>query len=452
MMRFDTRDLVYLDKPELDREFTRVLNVCNGCRLCDNLCPPFTDLFDRIDAEDDILTAAGSHTHNPVDELKESDYKNLTDTCYQCKLCYPKCPYTPPHEYQLDFPRLLLRAQAIDVKQNGKSFKHKLRDSILGDADKAAAIASKFTGVFNWVNRNPLARSLMQTAVGIHKKKKLPTFFSESFVKRNKKNEHKTINQPIDKVALFYTCVLNNNRPWVAEQFKEVLEANNIEVIVPAQECCGMPELGTGDLSRVYPKVGRNIDRLLPLVQQGYKIIAMSPSCSMMLRLEYENYASDKEGAKLLSAATLDPCEYLMQIYRSGNLKTNFTHISPMKVSYHVPCHLKVQNIGFQTRDLMKLIPGVDVTTIQQCSGHDGSFSMKEEYYEISLDAGKKLFKAIEKEKPATVASDCSLAHLHIEQGSGEVPLHPIEIVYQAMGFTKFLNKESKKNETDSIR
>lgn len=439
MMRFDPHDPKYFDKQELDSEYKRVVDICNGCRLCDNLCPPFVDLFDRIDAEDDKLTAVGKGNENPVLELKQSDYKHVTDTCYQCKLCYPKCPYTPPHEYQLDFPRLLLRAQAIDVKENGKSLQHKLRDSFLGDADKTGKIAQQFNTLFNWANKNEAVRSLMQTTLGIHKDKKIPEYYKPDFEKRFEKEHARVQVEAVDKVALFYTCLMNNNRPWVGEQFAEILEAHNISIVVPEQECCGMPELGTGELDRVFPKVDRNVKRLLPLVEAGYKIIAMSPSCSMMLRLEYEQYAHDKEAAKKLAAATLDPCEYLMQLHRKKILHSDFPGAAEMKISYHIPCHLKVQNIGYQTRDLLKLIPGSAVTMIQQCSGHDGSFSMKQEYYEISLDAGKKLFKAIEKEKPAQVASDCSLAHLHIEEGTGEIAVHPIEIVYQAMGFTKHL-------------
>jgi Fe-S oxidoreductase len=442
MMRFDVHDPAYLDKQELAGEFACVVNICHGCRLCDNLCPPFTNLFDRIDAEDDRLTAATLHTHNPVDHLTTDDYKNVTDTCYQCKLCYPKCPYTPPHEYQLDFPRLLLRAHAIDVKENGKSFRDRLRDSLLGDADKTGRIAARFTKVFNWANRNHIMRSLMHRVVGIHRDKKMPIFYRKRFSDRNATEPSPKIKSSKDKVALFYTCLLNNNRPWVPSQFKEILEANNIEVIVPEQECCGMPELGTGNISTVLPKVNRNIARLLPLVKRGYKIIAMSPSCSMMLRLEYENYTADKEAARLLSTATLDPCEYLMKLYRSDMIRFDFNDTTQRKISYHIPCHLKVQNIGYQTRDLMKLIPGVEVTMLQHCSGHDGAFSMKKEFYEVSLEAGKKLFTAIEKEQPATVASDCSLAHLHIDEGTGETALHPIEIVYTAMGLTNNLRWE----------
>jgi glycerol-3-phosphate dehydrogenase subunit C len=441
MMRFDPHDPKYWDKKELQTEFTRVVDICNGCRLCDNLCTPFVDLFDRIDAEDDKLTAKGIGHENPVMELTKTDYKNVVDYCYQCKLCYPKCPYTPPHEYQLDFPRLLLRAQAIEVKEHHKTFKESLRDNFLGDADRIGTLSEKMTGLMNWANNNPTARAMMETTIGIHRDKKLPVYQEETF--RSWFDNHPMTKkpEPTDKVALFYTCMVNNNKPWIGKQFVEILENHNIQVLAPEQECCGMPELGTGELERVYAKVNRNVKRLSALVDAGYKIIAMSPSCSMMLREEYVLYASDKVGAQKIKENMADPCEYLMQLHRKKILKTDFPVQAAEKITYHVPCHLKVQNIGFQSRDLLKLLPNTQVQTVQQCSGHDGSFSMKKEYYQISLHEGRKLFKAIEKEKPAVVASDCSLAHLHIEEGTDEQALHPIEIVYQAMGLTQFLNK-----------
>ena len=438
MMRFDPHEPEYWNKQELDSEFSRVVNICNGCRLCDNLCPPFNDLFDRIEAEDDKLTASGHAHENPVSNLKKEDYKHTVDTCYQCKLCYPKCPYTPPHEYQLDFPRLLLRSQAIDVKENGKSFKEKLRDEFIGNADRTGAIAERLTGVMNWADQNPTARSVMEMSIGIHRDKKLPIYYKETFRSWYDNNPAGKRVEPIDKVALFYTCLVNNNKPWIGKQFVEILEKHNIEVIAPEQECCGMPELGTGELEKVYSKVDKNIKRLLPIVNAGYKVIAMSPSCSMMLKLEYPLYASDKEAAKKIAAATLDPCEYLMQLKKKNIFMADFPVPVAEKITYHLSCHLKVQNIGFQSRDLLKLIPGVEVNTIQQCSGHDGSFSMKKEYYEISLDVGKKLFKGIERDKPTLVASDCSLAHLHIAEGTGKEAMHPIEIIYKAMGLTKY--------------
>ena len=442
-MVFDPHDPAYWDRQDAQKEFTRILDVCNGCRLCDGLCPPFNDLFDKIDEIDDRQTAAGIGQENPVLQLAAPDYKKVVDYCYQCKLCYPKCPYTPPHEYQLDFPRLLLRQQAIEVKEDGKSVKEKFRDAFLGDADRTGAIGSAVPGLMNWANHNPTVRSLMEATIGIHHDKKLPTYYGDTFRDWMDNRPKVTIAEPIDKVALFFTCMVNNNKPWIGKQYVEMLEANGVLVVAPEQECCGMPELGTGNVAKTTATADRNVARLLPIVNQGYKIIAMSPSCSLMLRDEYALYATDKVAAKLIEGAIMDPCEYLMHLNRKKLLKLEFPVSVGKEISYHLPCHLKFQNIGYPSRELLKLLPETQVTMIQQCSGHDGSWSMKKEYYEISLQVGKKLFTAIEKQQPnALVVSDCVLAHLHIEQGTHTEPLHPIEVLYKAMGFSKHTRPE----------
>ena len=439
-MVFDTHDPLYFNAADLQSEFTRIMDVCNGCRLCDALCPPFTDVFDRIDQEDDQLTAVGHGNENPVHELKQADYDHVVDTCYQCKLCYPKCPYTPPHEYMLDFPRLLLRADAIRTKEKGKPLQHWIRDQITGDTDRSGAIGAAIPGVMNWAATNSLARLALERTAGIDRRKKLPTYHKETFHAwfHNRKQEKKSA--PLDRVALFYTCMVDANKPWIGKQYVEILEKFNIEVLAPEQECCGMPELGTGNVDAVTKTVDRNVKRLLPLVDAGYSLVAMSPSCSLMLRQEYGHYATDKAAAERIMAATVDPCEYLMRLYKAKKITFDFSVSVGTTYTYHLPCHLRVQNVGFNSRDLLKLIPGLEVTMVQQCSGHDGSWSSKKEYYEISLDVGKKLFKAIESNKPAPVAGDCTLAHLHIEEGTGERAMHPIEVIYQAMGLSDFIH------------
>ncbi len=447
-MVFDTKNPLYWNSADLQAEFTRVLEVCHGCRLCDGLCPPFSDVFDRIDAEDDKLTAAGRTHDNPVHELTKADYDHTVDYCYQCKLCYPKCPYTPPHEYMLDFPRLLLRADAIKTKEHGKTLQQKLRDEITGDTDRAGKIGAALPGVMNWAANNKFGRNLLESVAGIDHRKKLPTYQKETFHawwnKRHSSVVPHTTPQPPPlaeegelKVALFYTCMIDQNKPWIGKQYVEILEKFGIEVILPEQECCGMPELGTGNIEKVTKTVDRNIARLLPYVDAGMKIIAMSPSCSMMLRQDYAHYTTDKAAAERVMAAVMDPLEYLLRLHREKKIALEFPVSIGEKITYHLPCHLRVQNVGYNSRDLMKMIPGLTVTMIQQCSGHDGAWSSKKEFYEISLDVGKKLFKAIDKEKPASVASDCSLAHLHIEEGTGERALHPIEIIYRAMGLSE---------------
>lgn len=433
-MVFDSHDPLYWNSADLQAEFTRVLEVCHGCRLCDGMCPPFVDIFDRIDAEDDKLTVAGKTHDNPVLELKKADYDHTVDLCYQCKLCYPKCPYTPPHEYMLDFPRLLLRADAIKTKEHSKTLQQKLRDEITGDTDRSGKIGAAIPGIMNWAANNELGRKALETIAGIDHRKKLPVYQKETFQVWWRKQKTHALSRPLDTVALFYTCMIDQNKPWIGEQYVKILEKLGIEVTIPEQECCGMPELGTGNIEKVTKTVDRNIARLLPYADAGMKIIAMSPSCSMMLRQDYAHYATDKAAAERVMAAVMDPLEYLMRLHREKKITLEFPVSVGEKITYHLPCHLRVQNVGFNSRDLMKMIPGLTVNMVQQCSGHDGSWSSKKEYYEISLDVGKKLFKAIDKEKPTPVASDCSLAHLHIEEGTGEHALHPIEIIYKAMG------------------
>ncbi len=259
-MVFDTHDPLYWNSADLQAEFTRVLEVCHGCRLCDGMCPPFVDIFDRIDAEDDKLTAAGGgdatlHAGNPVLELKKADYDHTVDLCYQCKLCYPKCPYTPPHEYMLDFPRLLLRADAIKTKEHGKTLQQKLRDEITGDTDRSGKIGAAIPGIMNWAANNNLGRKALETFAGIDHRKKLPAYQKETF-QAWWKNRIQPPPNPLllkegEKVALFYTCMIDQNKPWIGEQYVKILEKLGIEVTVPEQECCGMPELGTGNIEKV---------------------------------------------------------------------------------------------------------------------------------------------------------------------------------------------------------
>lgn len=443
MMTFDPHTPEYWDGKDLQQEFTRVLDICNGCRLCDGLCPPFVDVFDRIDEIDDALTAQGKGKENPVLELKGSDYKHVVDYCYQCKLCFPKCPYTPPHEYMLDFPRLLLRAQAIEVKEQGKTLTERVRDQFIGDADRTGAIGAAVPGVMNWANNNPAVRLLMEKTLGIHRDKELPKYYKETFRDWFDKRGHKKLDQPKERVAIFFTCQINSNKPWIGKQFVEILERHGIEVLMPEQECCGMPELGTGNVDWVIETVDRNVARLKPIVDQGYKIITMSPSCSLMLRTEYAHYATNKEAARAIQAQVMDPSEYLLSLVRKKTIQLHFTEQQERLISYHLPCHLRVQNIGYPSRDLLKQIPNAKVNMIQQCSGHDGAWSMKQEFYEISLDVGKKLFKGIEKEPPTHVASDCTLAHLHIHEGTDRLSLHPIEIVYDALGYSEHQSYET---------
>lgn len=430
MMTFDPTLPVFWDEADLKKEMLRIFDVCHGCRLCDKLCPSFDLLFRRIDREDDLLTAAKS-LENSVEKLRDDDHRKISDLCYQCKLCYSKCPYVPPHQYELDFPRLLLREQAIHAKTNGLSF----RDKLLADPDRAGKIGSTFPALMNRANANSLSRMIMEKTVGIHHQKKMPTYYGETFedwfakwkLKQSKKEN------PAGRVAFFSTCLVNFNNPQIGKAAIKVFDYNNIEIVSCMKSCCGIPNISIGDIDTAKQKADLNIETLHALIEDGFEIVIPSPSCSLMVRQEYTRIASDKTKATIVAGHSYDLCEYLMKLHKERKLKMDFKHEGG-DIVYHLPCHLKAQNIGYKSRDVLQLIPGTKVEMVQQCSGHDGQFAMKKEYYQISLDVGKKLFDRINKSGSIAVVSDCAFAHLHIDEGTGKPSLHPIEVLAKAYG------------------
>jgi len=431
MVNYDSRTEEYWSKESVKHEMDRIFDICNGCRLCDNLCPSFVFLFDRIDEEDDKLTKVGERG-DPLKRLTGDDYQHVVDLCYDCKLCFPKCPYVPPHQYMLDFPRLMLRARAVHSKKEGIPF----RERMLGKTEFLGKVGSVVAPLMNWVNQNRLSRVMMEKTIGIHRDKALPKYCSETFVAWFKKHQKEKIQNSTGKnarVVFFYTCSVNYNYPDIGKEAVAVLEKNDIEVICPEQVCCGMPQLGSGNIKEATKNVDANVKALTEVVKAGYDIVIPGPSCSLMMKQEYPHLSSKAEEAQLISQHSFDICEYLMKLHREGKLNTDFKQ-SAGKIVYHVPCHIRAQNIGLKSRDLIKLIPDTEIEVVQNCSGHDGTWSMKREYYEMSLKVGDRLFKRMENAQPATIVSDCPLSHLHIAQGTKRESLHPIQIIHKAYG------------------
>ncbi len=430
MMTFDPELPVFWDEVDLKKEMFRIFDICNGCRLCDKLCPSFDLLFRRIEEEDDLLTAEKS-LKNPVENLTDDDFRKVSDLCYQCKLCYPKCPYVPPHRYELDFPRLLLREQAIQTKKSGISF----RDRLLSDPDRAGKMGSMFPSLMNWANNNSFTRSMMEKSIGIHHKKKMPAYFGETFEEWFARTQ-KTISTKVDptaKAAIYSTCLVNYNNPNIGKATVAVLNHLDVEMVSCMKSCCGIPNLSIGDIETAKQKADVNINTLHSLIEDGFDIVIPSPSCSLMIRQEYPFIATDHTKANIVARRSYDLGEFLIKLNNEGKLKMDFPN--PVgNLIYHLPCHTKAQNIGYKWREVMQLIPGTKVDMVQQCSGHDGQFAMKKEYYQISLSVGKKLFDRIKKSGYPTVVSECAFAHLHIEEGTGAHALHPIEVLANAYG------------------
>ena len=431
MAGLDLKKAEFWNLGAVDRELRRVYDICGGCRRCLPLCPSFKVLFDRMDVE---------AVDGDVDKLPATDVKDVVDLCYQCKLCFNHCPYTPPHRWEVDFPRLMLRARAAQARKSGVS----LQDRLLGSADLVGRLGSLGAPLSNWMNELSVHRAFMQAVLGIHKHRNMPKFHRQTFSAWFKQHVRgktarlasaagvATAREPAAKrIALFATCSVEYYEPSTGRAAVRVLERNRADVSLPEQRCCGMPFLDGGAIDEAKALIKQNVQSLAAAVREGREIVVPGPTCSYMLKQDYP-WLDGSDDAKLVAANTRDIFEYLAKLQAAGQLDTNFTR--PIgNVTYHVPCHLRAQNLGHKSADVLRAVPGAAVDVVEKCSAVDGTWGFKKEYYELSLKVAKPLFDAVAAGAP-TVATDCPLAALQIEQGTGRKAKHPIEILAAAYG------------------
>jgi Fe-S oxidoreductase len=428
MGTLDIKSSEFWDLAAVDKELRRVYDICGGCRRCLPLCPSFKVLFDRMDVD----TVDGD-----VDKLPAADVKEVVDLCYQCKLCFNHCPYTPPHRWEVDFPRLMLRARAAQARRSGVS----LQDRMLGNADLVGKLGSLAVPLSNWMNELGVHRAFMQAVAGIHKARNLPKFARPTFSSWFKSRKRAPAAampapagavRPARKVALFATCSVEYYETSTGRAAVNVLERNRVDVSLPAQRCCGMPYLDGGAVDEAKALIRENVASLAAAVREGREIVVPGPTCSYMLKQEYP-WLDGSADAKLVAANTRDIFEYLAKLHAAGELDTRFT--KPVgAVTYHVPCHLRAQNIGHKSADVLRAIPGASVDVVERCSAVDGTWGFKKEYYELSMKLAKPLFEAVTSGAPVA-ATDCPLAALQIAQGTGRKPKHPVEVLAAAYGF-----------------
>jgi len=422
----------FYNQEKLDKELERVFDICHGCRRCLNLCTAFPSLFDLID----------EGPTGEVDGVDKGKYQEVVDRCYLCDMCYmTKCPYVPPHQWNVDFPHLMLRAKAVKFRKGDVRF----RDKLLSATDALGKLATipVVVRAVNAANKTPAIRGVIDSVLGVHRDRELPEYDSARF-RRTAQADATFADQPgkqtPGKVALFATCYVNYNEPGIGHDLLAVLAHNEIPVtLVEKEACCGMPKLELGDLEAVERNKDINIPVLARLAHAGYALMTLVPSCTLMFKQELPLMFPDDPDVHAVAEAMFDPFEYLVLRHRDGLLRTDFSQ--PLgRVSYHVPCHLRVQNIGLKTRDLLQLVPGTEVTVVERCSGHDGTWGVKSEYFEQSMKIGRPVFRQMAEAAPDYVSSDCAIAARHIRQGIGESAApkqHPISLVRMAYGLGK---------------
>jgi len=430
----DWTDPDFVNAEKLDAEMRRIFDICHVCRRCFNLCDSFPRLFELID---------NSKT-GEVDSVKSEDFDHVVDACTLCDMCFmTKCPYVPPHEFNVDFPHLMLRHKAVEFAQGNTP----ITEQELKKVDRNAKIAGTVAPITNWATKtsNTLTRSLMEKTIGIHHQAVIPKFHGKTFLMQTQDNPPKVnCNAPAygKKAVIYATCFANYNNPNLGIAARSVLAHNGVETEVIYPSCCGMPQLEHGDLKKVASNAKVVAKELRPWIDQGYVVIALVPSCSLMLKSEWPLIVDDDDNVKVLSTSTYDISQYIVSLSKDPGLVEGLAPLDE-GVTLHLACHARAQNMGQKAAELLRLIPNIHVDVIERCSGHGGAWGMMKNNFETALKVGKPVARQALKAHNRLVLSECPLAADHIVQGmqildpettASVISQHPIEILAYAYG------------------
>jgi glycerol-3-phosphate dehydrogenase subunit C len=423
----------YYDLDAIEKEMDRVFDICHGCRRCFNLCDSFPKLFDMVDES----------PTGELDGVDKADYAKVADACTLCDMCFlTKCPYVPPHEFNLDFPHLILRYRAAKRRAEGGDL---VREA-LGRTDLNGKMAKPVAGLVNWATarKNTPLRHLMEAIAGIDAEAELPTFHSKTATDRLAVPIPPSASGPAlgkRKAVLYATCFVDYNAPDTAVAAAKVLARQGVEASLLYPECCGMPQLESGDLANVAGRAERIAAAFAPHIEAGYDVIALTASCGLMMKFEWPLLLPDNEQVRRLAAATRDICEYVVDISKKEGLAPGLTAILG-GVTVHHACHARAQNMGAKSAEMLKLIPDTKIDLVERCSGHGGTFGVMKDTRAMAVKVGKPAAKQIAQKQSDTICSDCPLACKHLgqllvaESGAGPQPTqsHPIEILARAYG------------------
>ena len=422
----------YFDEADLRQEMDRVFDLCHGCRLCVKYCTSFPTLFDYVDRFDDQDAA----------KMTPAEQDQVVDECFGCKLCYINCPYIPgQHEWDLDFPRLMLRAQQVRVRNKEIPVKARIQNRALASTDLAGKVNTAVAPLANKAIGTPgsFTRKVLEKTVGIASERLLPPYARERFstwFRKRRTTETATVGAAQGNVALFPTCLVEFQDPSVGQDMVKVYERNGVSCSLPAGlECCGAPWLHAGNVDNFVKQARKNIAVLADEVRAGRDVVVPQPTCGYAIKKDYVDYVGGPD-AELVAANTYDAAEYLWNRVHKGedtNLDTEFPGEVPESVTYHAPCHLRAQQVGLKSRDLLKLT-GTKITLVAECSAIDGTWGYREQNYEISRKVARKMANMITDADSEVVAGDCSLANGGILPETGKPAVHPLQVLARAYG------------------
>ncbi len=435
----------FLNKEALDHEMTRQFDVCHGCRRCFNLCGSFPKLFDLVD----------NSPTGELDSVSTDEYGAVVDDCTLCDMCFlTKCPYVPPHEFNIDFPHLMLRYKAYQFAEKEVSFVKKQ----LAEVDRNAAVLGAVAPLVNALNDvESIARPLLQKVTSIDVKASIPKFSDKTLI-RQIKDKPLQIN-PLgmakgEKIVLYATCYGNYNETQIGLLAAKILAYFGVDVDVQYPGCCGMPQLELGNIPRVADGGVRIAEFFAPFIKDGRTIVSLIPSCSLMMKSEWPLMHPQNQAIQHLKINTKDISEYIVSLVNRFGVPGDLLPLGN-DVTLHLACHARAQNIGAKAAEMLRLIPDTKVNVVERCSGHGGTWGMMVDNFDLALTVGKPVVRQVISNNHTIFASECPLAAEHIKQGierqqkmtvqlaepSAEVTapivfqkMHPIEIFARALG------------------
>ncbi len=429
------QDPDFYDPEKLEAEERRVFDICHGCRRCFNLCDSFPRLFDLIDESET----------GELDSVPAGAFQQVADACTLCDMCFmTKCPYVPPHEFNLDFPHLMLRRRAVEEREG----EHGFADRQLTNTDLNGKLAGPVAPLANWATRtgNRLTRPVLEKVAHVHREAEIPLYHRVPFAReaaRDKLELNTAAPGHGRKAVLYATCFANYNNPDIGRATRAVLAHNGVETEVDYPGCCGMPKLEQGDIEAVAASAKKVAEAIAPRIADGYRVIALVPSCALMLKFEWPLILPEDESIRTLAANTMDVSEYIVDLARNEGLEAG---LQPLEggVALHLACHARAQNVGAKAAEMMRLIPDMDLEIIERCSGHGGAWGIKRENFEVAIKVGRPVARKAAASGKAHLASECPLAGAHIVQGmerqadDGKAALpiahHPVELFARAYG------------------
>jgi glycerol-3-phosphate dehydrogenase subunit C len=425
------QDPAFTDPAAVEKELERVFDICHGCRRCFNLCDSFPRLFDLVDES----------PSQELDTVDPANFKSVVDACTLCDMCFlTKCPYVPPHEFNLDFPHLMLRYRVMEERQGRVA----QADKQLAATDRNGTLAGLVSGVANWATSrdNKTVGPTLRSAAGLHPDAELPKYASQKLV--NLAAVTPTLNRDAPafgrKAVLYATCFGNYNAPDVGLDSRSVLARNGVETEVVYPGCCGMPLLEQGRIADVARSAQDVAQSMKEWIAKGYDVIALVPSCALMLKFEWPLILPDDPDVAALSKATFDISEYVVDIARKEGIAPGLA-ATPATMTLHMACHARAQNMGQKAAEMLRLVPQASVKVIERCSGHGGSWGFKREFFEVGMKVGRPVARTAAQNGAGFVMSECPLAGVHIQQGierlggDAERPslvTHPIQILARA--------------------